>query len=129
MYKKHFIEFIATPLQNEGDVVKFEVKAPKHCKKIIGVKITSPLYSAYNLPATSYDIMLSLTINNKKMFIGNCLFALGYLNVDLPRKNDMPLDEPLSAGELVEGYVECMVTNIYPFHVWITFTYLTEIDS
>lgn len=127
MYKKHFIEFVITALQHEGDAVKFEVKAPKHCKRLIGLTVTSPAY--YNVPATDLDVMVSLSVNNKKMFIGNNLFALGYLDPDLPLCNVMDLDEPLFAGELVEGYAECLFDHPTPFRIWLCFTYLTDIDS
>jgi len=124
--KKHFIIQCLT-LQALGNVVKFECKAPGDCRKIIGM-LPFTKYRA-NLPAQNLDIKTALSINNKKIFLGNNVFALGYMDFDIPRSQMVELDEVTNGGELIEGYIECIRTPAPgQYNVQLYFTYLTDQD-
>lgn len=126
MIKKHFIIISDVSLLALGGVARFEGKAPGDCRKIISM-LPFTHYRA-NFPAANLDIKTALSINNKKIFLGNNVFALGYDDINIPRSQMVELDEVLNGGELIEGYIECIRTPPSQYRVALYFTYLTDQD-
>lgn len=123
MIKQHLKILTDKSLHTAGQVARFEAIAPKHCKRLLGICVFSPDFA--NHQAANVDVMTSLSINNKRMFLGNDLVTLGYFDPD--DRNDSrveEMDEPLFEGQLIEGYVQCMTSNAKPFNVSVYLIYL-----
>jgi len=127
MIKQHLKILADKTLHNAGDVAKFEAIAPRHCQRLLGICIFSPDFA--NAQASTIDVMTSISINNKRMFLGNDLVTLGYYDPDDRSDSRVEeMDEPLIEGQIIEGNIQCLTSNAKPFSVSVYLIYLKNTD-
>ena len=108
MTKIKWIVINAGSLTNAGDFVKFSIKAPAHCKRVLGVFPFSE--EMCKTQAENLDVLLSLSLNNKAVNSVCAPFTLGYNDEDNTKSRMLRIDEELLAGQKISGYVE----KLYP---------------
>lgn len=129
---KWLVKDIGT-FQNLGDVTKFEFKIPGHCKRIVGVFLSSnhPAIQS-NDGATYTEVEMSLNINNGAQNILKKPFSLALINSKYFKPIKICfLNEPLIAGQNISGYIKCLFPIVeepppYVISVKLYIKYLTE---
>lgn len=120
-------------VQNLNDITKFEFKIPGHCKRLVGVFVSSNHPAIQSNDNTAYtEIELCLNINNAAQNVLKKPFSLAQINSKYFKSVRICFfDEPLIAGQNISGYMKCIFATVeqpppYVIPVKLYIKYLTE---